>query len=216
MFQRANRHYVKWFSIIEHKLSLLFRLFSPLCAKCFFRTLSEAENQQRSNRQFWCCCLTDNQVHDHWESLDTIQRLEDINWYKKLTANDIAVRKRRTLGNGPCPALGPSGCLIRKCRPATCSTLVCEKMLYVLSKSRILTCRITGPLQVEDIVNVPDILPELCGIKNRKSVTEQDVRHYSDAVTQLRQQLASIPEEKLTSLIEEALEVYFGKGGGKK
>lgn len=89
-------------------------------------------------------------------------------------------------------------------------------MLFVLSKSRILICRITGPLQVEDIIDVPDILPELCGVKNRKPVTEQDVRHYSSAVTQLRQRFADVPEEKRTSLIEEALEAYFGKGGGKK
>jgi len=89
-------------------------------------------------------------------------------------------------------------------------------MLFVLVKSRILTCRITGPLQIEDITDAPDILPELCGIKNRRLVTEQDVRRYISAVTQLRRRLVVVAEEKRTFLIEEALEAYLGKGGGKK
>jgi len=214
MSKQLSSQYIKWFIETENELSKFFKLFSPLCSECFLHTNSQSENGERKNRQFWCCCLIDNQIHDHWESLNTIQKRFSIQWYKKL--NKDTVKKKRMPGNGPCPALGKSGCLIKKCRPVTCSTQVCEKMLYILNKAGIIKCDVNRPQQIEEIVDVPDILHILYGTKNRKVITEQDVFKYRNVLNQLKAKLSEIPKKTLTSLIKESLGVYPEKGGCKK
>lgn len=173
MLQQNNSQYVQWFSEIEHELALLFKLFSPLCEMCFSTTLEQEKTHCRKKRQSWCCCLIDNQVRDNWKPLDFIQKRNDTNWYQKITDKNADIKKGRMPGNGPCPALGKSGCLIKKCRPITCSTQVCEKMLNVLDKTGIFSNNATFALQIEDIIDVPDILPELYGLKNRKRIMEK-------------------------------------------
>ena len=216
MLRQTNSQYLKWLCGIENELSLLFRLFSPLCSDCFSLTIGQSERRERENRRFWCCCLIDNQVHDHWESLDAIQSRLDPKWYQKLKGNNSLSRIGRMPGNGPCSALGPSGCLIKKCRPITCGTQICEKMLYILSRTAVVDCLAVGPLQIEDIIDVPDILPELCGLRRGKQITERDVRKYREAIVELRQKLSVITKEERLSLVEESLSFYLKKGGLKK
>jgi len=151
-------------------------------------------------------------TNGHWESLNPIQSRFDCHWYEKLTANGCVTKKNSLPGNGPCPALGLSGCRVKKCRPATCSTQVCEKMLYVLNQSGTVACKTSSPLQIEELIGVTDIMFELCGIKNRREITASDVREYKDAVARLRTRLASVQNGNRQTLIEQALEKYLRKG----
>lgn len=213
MLLQTNSQYLKWYSGIESELSLFFKLFSPLCTECFSRTVDQVELQERSHRHHWCCCLIDNQVHDHWKPLDAIQKRQDSQWYQKLIGKGRVMKKGRMPGNGPCPALGPSGCLMKKYRPVTCNTQICEKMLYVLSRASVIKCETARPLQTEDILDVPDILPELYGMRRSRQITEQDVRKYREAIAKLRRAMEAIPEEKRLSFVAEAIAFYFQKGG---
>jgi len=212
MLRQTNSQYLQWYSGIENELSLLFKLFSPLCAECFSRTVDQVEERERSNRQFWCCCFIDNQIHDHWGPLDAIQKRQDSGWYQKLIDKGMVIKKGRVPGNGPCPALGSSGCRITKCRPVTCNTQICEKMLYVLNKAKVIECEMARPLQTEDILAVPDILPELFGMRRNKQITGQDVREYREAIVKLRHAMEAVPEERRRSFVMEAIEFYLEKG----
>ncbi len=212
--QSMNSQYIKWLVEIEGELSKFFRLFLPLCSKCFLHTDNQLEKKERRNRKFWCCCLIDNQIHDNWELINTIQKRFNTQWYKELS-KDVVVKKRMP-GNGPCPALGPSGCLIKKCRPMTCNTQVCEKMLYILNKTGMIRCEATIPLQIEEIVETPNILPILYGVKNDKSVTDQEVCEYKRVIKQLRTRFGCVPKEVRELLAEEALNFHFKIGRYKK
>ena len=216
MLYEINSQYVRWFLEIEKELEAFFRLFQFLCERCYLDTIEKVRNHQRDGRQYWCCCLIDNQVHDCWPSLDAIQKRFTTDWYQKLRQRDSLPVKARMPGNGPCPALGLSGCMIKKCRPITCTTQICEKMLYILKRLKVVILDNSQPLQIEGIISLPDILPELFGLRNRKKVSKEDVQRYKDAVIQLRKKLLSIPEKDRRLRIEESLSHYFGKGGWTK
>ena len=147
----------------EKCLSGFFRLFGNLCALCFEKTVSQiTEGNHRDKMQHWCCCLTDNQVHDNWDLLDGTQRLiSGPGWYdlvKQRSAGwQSSIPKRRLPGNGPCPALCEKGCFIAHCRPITCTTHVCEKMIFVLVSAGLSDADCYKPLQIDEIVGLPNL-----------------------------------------------------------
>ncbi len=57
-------------------------------------------------------------------------------------------------GNGPCPALGPCGCRLKKYRPITCTTQLCSKMLAVLKELGLIDAPTRSALQIEDLVTL--------------------------------------------------------------
>ena len=179
-----NSQYLKWFHEIEKALWSLFDAFGDLCSRCAVQTLSELESGQRKGRDQWCCCMIDNQVHDNWEALNAIQCRSDRRWHEKLPRQDMG---RSMPGNGPCPALGPNGCQLKKHRPITCTTQLCSKMLKELSDAKVVRCSTHHALQIEDLIKLPDILPSLYGTARKpRNVSRQEVEAYIGAVRDLR------------------------------
>ena len=128
------------FKEIEKSLWRFFRLFGNLCLLCYQETVKQVnKGKGRDNQEYWCCCIIDNQVHDNWVSLNAVQRrIGGKNWYEEIKKETNFFRSeiisRRMPGNGPCPALKETGCMIKRFRPITCTTQLCEKMLFVLSQ----------------------------------------------------------------------------------
>ena len=123
----TNSRYLKDFYEIERELWRFFALFGDLCGRCARKTLRESASGQRQARDQWCCCMIDNQVHDTWETLNPLQCRRDRGWYEKLVPLELG----RMPGNGPCPALGPTGCRLPRWRhlpmpsvspPETCAS----------------------------------------------------------------------------------------------
>ena len=180
-----NSQYLKWFHEIEKALWSLFDAFGDLCSRCAVQTLHELESGQRKGRDAWCCCMIDNQVHDNWEALNAVQTRSDRGWYDKLERLEFG--RGRMPGNGPCPALGPTGCRLKKLRPITCTTQLCSKMLKELNDSGVVRCSAHHALQIEDLMDLPDILPTLYGTAQRpRNVSRQVVEAYIAAVRDLR------------------------------
>lgn len=186
----TNSQYLKWFHQIEKSLWKLFAQFDDLCGRCAKQTLHESKTSKRNARDEWCCCMIDNQVHDNWPVLNANQNRSDRNWYKKLVPLEIG----RMPGNGPCPALGPNGCQLKKHRPITCTTQLCTKMLKALNRLNLIKCPVSRALQIEDIIKLPDILPSLYGT-NRKTekVSKEDVEEYLSTINSLRSRFSNIP-----------------------
>jgi hypothetical protein len=138
----------------EKCLSGFFKLFGNLCALCFEETVLQiTEGGHRDKMQHWCCCLTDNQVHDNWDLLDAIHRLiSGPGWYDLVKQRSegwqSSIPKRRLPGNG---------CLIAHCRPITCTTHVCEKMIFVLVSAGLSNADFSKPLQIDEIVGLPNL-----------------------------------------------------------
>ncbi len=197
----TNGRYLKWFNMIEKELWRLFALFGDLCSRCAQKTLRESAAGQRSARERWCCCMIDNQVHDNWEALNPIQLRSDRNWYEKLQRLDMG----RMPGNGPCPALGPTGCQLKKHRPITCTTQLCSQMLEVLNQLNLVKSPVHSALQIEDIIDLPDILPSLYGTRRKpRKVTQSEVDQYLVSVRNLRKRFSAIPIEKRKHAIDRA------------
>lgn len=214
MKSTLNSNYLKWYKEIEKSLWKFFRLFDNLCLLCFQNTIKQInEGGWRDNRNYWCCCIIDNQIHDNWESINTIQkRIGDENWYQKIKANTDfrnSILKRRLPGNGPCPALCEQGCLIQRFRPITCTTQVCEKMLYVLSKLEIKDVGWSKPLQIEDIIELPEILKILYGLENKQKIFRQHVIDYTNSVNGIRDKLLIVNIQDKTRVINEAINFFF-------
>ena len=184
----VNSQYLKWFNQIEKALWSLFDLFGDICSRCACGTLDSIANGERKGQDQWCCCMIDNQVHDNWEALNAIQMRFDRNWYESMRRP----KGSRSVGNGPCPALGDAGCSIKKCRPITCTTQLCSKMLVVLKQRGLINKPTHAALQIEDLIALPDILPELYGTRNGKKVTQSDVDAYISAVKSLKAKLAGV------------------------
>ena len=187
-----SSQYLRWFQEIEKSLGALFRLFSGLCGQCYSQTMAQAVSGERAKRGYWCCCVIDNQVHDHWTQLNAVQIRADRQWYQKMKIPKDHPARRRFPGNGPCPALGPQGCQISRCRPITCTTQLCEKMLYVLAEARLISGPIDSPRQIEDIISLPDILPALYGCRKNQAVTAAEVQAYLAALAEFTARLARI------------------------
>jgi Fe-S-cluster containining protein len=145
--------------------------------------------------------MIDNQVHDNWEVLNANQNRSDRNWYAKLRPLDMG----RMPGNGPCPALGPTGCQLKKHRPITCTTQLCSRMLEVLNNLNIVTCPVHSALQIEDLVELPDIMPTLYGTARKPvKVTGDDVDSYIRVIRNLREKLAAADAKRLAGAIDRA------------
>jgi hypothetical protein len=185
----ANSQYLKWFHQIEKALWSFFALFGDLCHRCAQQTIEESATGKRKRWDAWCCCMIDNQVHDNWASLNAIQTRFDRDWYDALRRP----KGMRTLGNGPCPALGAQGCLLRKCRPITCTTQLCPKMLVVLNKRGLIRTPTHTALQIEDLVALPDILPELYGTRMGRKISASDVATYLAAIRELTARFRAAP-----------------------
>ena len=196
-----NSQYLRWFHGIEKTLWSFFSLFGDLCSRCANMTLDEVASNRRAQRDNWCCCMIDNQVHDNWEALNAIQERFNRNWYEPLRRQD----RPRMPGNGPCPALGPHGRLLKKYRPITCTTQFCTKMLAVLHRLGIVKNRAQSALQIEDLIKLPDILPTLYGSDRRRSIQQTDVDAYITAVRALTARLAAIPERDRIAAIDTIL-----------
>ncbi len=134
--------------------------------------------------------MIDNQVHDNWETLDPLQSLRDRGWYEK----QVPLPLGRMPGNGPCPALGPSGCRLPRHRPITCTTQLCVKMLRVLKRLNLYAGHTDFALQIEDLLPLPDILPALYGvpIPRKAVVTRAPVDQYRLTVRRYRERLAAL------------------------
>ena len=182
----ANSQYLKWFHQIEKSLWTFFALFGDLCHKCARQTQQNAASGQRKGWDSWCCCMIDNQVHDNWESLNAIQTRFNRNWYESIRRP----KGIRTLGNGPCPALGDNGCRIKKCRPITCTTQLCSKMLVVLKAHGVIKKPTHAALQIEDLITLPDILPDLYGTRKGNKVCQQDVETYISEIENISAKFA--------------------------
>ncbi len=195
----TNSQYLKWFYQIEKELWRLFDQFDDLCSRCAVQTLSDSASGQRKGRDEWCCCMIDNQVHDNWEILNANQCRSDRNWYKKL----VSLEMGRMPGNGPCPALGPTGCQLKKHRPITCTTQLCSKMLKVLNILKLVKCSVNRALQIEDIINLPDILPALYGTNRKpRKVSREEVELYISTIKSLRKKYASLPQKQRREAID--------------
>jgi hypothetical protein len=197
----TNSRYLKWFYSIEKELWKFFDQFGDLCARCAVRTLDESACGQRKGRDLWCCCMIDNQVHDNWEALNANQIRSDRGWYEKLQPLDIG----RMPGNGPCPALGPTGCQLKKHRPITCTTQLCGQMLRVLNILGLIKCPVSRALQIEDIIELPDIMPALYGTSRKpRKVSQNEVDVYISTVRQLHKKMAALPPKMRTKAIDRA------------
>ena len=145
----ANSQYLKWFHEIEKALWGFFALFGDLCSRCARRTAAAMAAGKRKDWDGWCCCMIDNQVHDNWESLNAVQVRFNRNWYDSMRRP----KGTRTLGNGPCPALGERGCRLAKCRPITCTTQLCPQMLTILRDRGVIRQPTHTALQLEDLIS---------------------------------------------------------------
>ncbi|MFU8780260.1 MAG: hypothetical protein ACNA71_04455 [Kiritimatiellia bacterium] len=202
MRPRIHSTDLQHFHDIERALWRLFGCFGPLCGRCARKTLREHAVGDRSARVDWCCCMIDNQVHDHWDTLNPVQSHYDRKWYEKLVPLPLG----RMPGNGPCPALGEAGCRLRRCRPVTCTTQLCNKMLKVLAALDLYAGPTESARQIEEFVALPDILFALYGARrdNRK-VPVSDVQVYLDAIHGYRRRLEAVPAARLCAAIDAVL-----------
>lgn len=186
----TNSQYLRWFHELERELWRFYAQFGDLCGRCARRTLRESAASQRHQRDQWCCCMIDNQVHDNWESLNPLQCRYDGRWYEKLKP----LSPGRMPGNGPCPALGENGCRLAKLRPITCTTQLCVKMLRVLKRLGLYAGKTDAALQIEDIITLPAILPVLYGSSQKKNgnVSVSEVDQYRHSVRVLRERMATL------------------------
>jgi hypothetical protein len=193
---------LQYFHDIERELWRFFSSFDPLCGRCARKTIREHAASERANRESWCCCMIDNQIHDHWTTLDPVQSHYDRHWYTKLKPISLG----RMPGNGPCPALGPAGCRLQRCRPVTCTTQLCSKMLDVLHRLGLYQGPTVSARQIEELVSLPDILHALYGAgPARRKVTEDEVRTYRLTIRTFRQRLAVLPESQRKAAIDAVL-----------
>ncbi len=199
----TNSQNLRWFHDIERELWSFFSLFGDLCARCARRTLRESREGRRKERDQWCCCMIDNQVHDNWESLNRVQSRRARDWYAALVPLDIG----RMPGNGPCPALGPDGCRLRGHRPVTCTTQLCSKMLRVLSLLGLYDGATDAARQIEELIVLPDIMPTLYGTgKPRDHQRMPDAAgDYVGAVRQYRARMNAVPEKQRRQAIDQIL-----------
>jgi hypothetical protein len=199
----TNSQYLRWFHELERELWRFYALFGDLCGRCARRTLRESAAGQRQKRDQWCCCMIDNQVHDNWETLNPLQCRHDRGWYEKLEPLPLG----RMPGNGPCPALGPTGCRISQLRPITCTTQLCVKMLRVLKRLGLYDGATDFAMQIEDILTLPAILPVLYGSTRRKNETVSlaDVDRYRQSIRDIRGRMAALDATRRQAAIDAEL-----------
>lgn len=199
---RIHSRDLQAFHKLERSLWKLFDMFGPLCGRCARKTLREHAAGQRENRESWCCCMIDNQVHDHWDTLNPVQEHFDRKWYDRLEPLPLG----RMPGNGPCPALGSSGCRLKKCRPVTCTTQLCSKMLDVLQRVGLYRGQTSSARQIEELIPLPDILHALYRSDNKKrKVSSEEIQSYRDAVAAYRKKFAAVDAATRRAAIDAVL-----------
>lgn len=199
---RIHSRDLQHFHDIERALWRLFACFGPLCGRCARKTLREHAAGERSSREVWCCCMIDNQVHDHWDSLNPVQSHFDRRWYEKLTPLPLG----RMPGNGPCPALGAAGCRLKRCRPVTCTTQLCSKMLEVLQRLHLYQGETASARQIEDFLPLPDILFALYGAgRTPRKVSAVEVQDYLAAIRAYCNRFESVSERERRAAIDAVL-----------
>jgi hypothetical protein len=150
--------------------------------------------------------MIDNQVHDHWTTLNPIQSHFDNQWYERLTPLALG----RMPGNGPCPALGEVGCRIARCRPVTCTTQLCNKMLRVLQLLTVYDGDTSSARQIEDILPLPDILFVLYNpIRKSRKVSDAEVQQYIAVIEGYYRKIMRIPESERSDAIDTVLPPDF-------
>lgn len=204
-----NSEYLKWFKEIEKSMWAFFRLFDDLCSLCAAKTNEQAARGIRDKRKSWCCCMIDDQIHDNWQSLNSIQYRFDPKWHEKIRQETENRNIRRMPGNGPCPALGKKGCLIKQYRPITCTTQLCEKMLFVLGETSVIKKTQHAPLQIEDIISLPNILADLYGVRKNRKIKNDDVTEYINAVQRLRDRFKRVDPEFKKKLIKQSIKTFM-------
>lgn len=192
---------------LEKKMARLFRHFGDLCKHCFDHSVVALRERRDVDRRELCCCLVDNQVQDHWTTLNAAQNtMNGPNWSKKLDANDqstIDVGQRRLPGNGPCPALSCTGCILNSFRPPTCSTQLCPKMLRILNELGVITGPTAAPRQIEEVAGIKSPLNGLFGI-NKATATAADIDRFSTAIEDLDRQCRELPPAQWTAAVQRA------------
>lgn len=187
---RIHSRDLQQFHRIERSLWRLFHVFGDLCSRCAEKTLREHAQGDRSARQDWGCCMIDNQVHDHWTTLNPIQSHYDRNWYDRLEPISLG----KMPGNGPCPALGMKGCRIARCRPVTCTTQLCNKMLKVLKHWNVYNGETAYARQIEDFLDLPDILFALYEQdKKKRKVSDAEIAEYVKVIETYYRKIMRIP-----------------------
>jgi hypothetical protein len=204
-----NSEYLKWFKEIEKNLWAFFRLFGDICSLCAGKTCNQAAKRIRGKRKSWCCCMIDDQIHDNWQPLNLIQCRIDPKWYEKIRQETGDLKIRRMPGNGPCPALGISGCIIEQYRPITCTTQLCEKMLFVLGEVGIIKKAQHAPLQIEDIISLPNILTDLYGVHRGRKIKREEVVEYIKGVRQLRDRFSQTDLKTKEKLIVQSIKIFM-------
>jgi hypothetical protein len=199
----TNSRYLQDFYQIERELWRLFALFGDLCGRCARKTLHESASGQRAARDQWCCCMIDNQVHDNWQTLNPLQCRRDRTWYEKLEPLEMG----RMPGNGPCPALGEKGCRLPRWRPITCTTQLCTKMLEVLNHTGLYNGPTAFARQIEDIRELPDILPTLYGSAKRETrkVSRDEVTQYLATIRDYREAFKAVGDANRQKAIDAVL-----------
>ena len=203
-----NSQYLKWFKEIESELWSFFRLFEDICGQCYNYTINQAEGHAGRDISNWCCCLTDNQLHDNWDCLNPLQKTIDSKWYEKLKGKGVELGRCRMPNNGPCPALGRQGCLLGHFRTISCTTQICGKMMEMMKRLKVIDNYKRAPLQIEDIIPLPVILPILYGIKPGK-VDESQVKEYLRSLRDLKKKMKAIDQKERKKIVDEVMADYL-------
>lgn len=196
---------------LEKQMAKLFRHFGDLCKHCFDTSVVALRERHDVDRRELCCCLVDNQVQDHWQTLNAAQTaMSGPNWSRQLEANDqstIDVGRRRLPGNGPCPALSCTGCILNSFRPPTCSTQLCPKMLRILNELGVVAGPTSSPRQIEEIADITSPLNALFGL-NKTTATAAEIDRFSQAIDDLDRDCRQIPPEQWAAAIQRSKEHF--------
>jgi hypothetical protein len=184
---------LKKFQEMEKMLKRFFSLFEDLCAHCFTESMGAISSGIRPHK-YMCCCLVDNQVHDHWQSLSKAQEMMNgPNWARVIEQNSFTTGKRRMPNNGPCKALCERGCLLSCMRPPSCSTLVCSHMVRILVDLKLYQDPKHGEdCEVDELLGVQSPLDAMYGIKPGNTSSDQ----YVSALRALIEGMKATPEEQ--------------------
>ncbi len=207
---------LKKFREIENMLKRFFSLFEDLCAHCFTESMGAISSGVRPHKDM-CCCLVDNQAHDHWQSLAKAQEMTNgPNWAKAIEQNGFTTGKRRMPNNGPCKALCNRGCLLSCMRPPSCSTLVCSHMVRVLVDLKLCqNPKHGGNCEIDELLGVQSPLDAMYGIKSGNASSDQ----YVNALRALIERMKAIPEGQRRAAISQSktqMSQSIHNGGGRR
>jgi|GEM_PF-1496461 len=184
---------------LEQKLIRVFRHFDGLCKHCFDDSVTALRDHRNVDPDDLCCCLVDNQVQDHWRTTNAAQTAAHGSRWNKVLADKetdwLNVGRRRLPGNGPCPALSCSGCILKDFRPPTCSTQLCPKMLRILNNLKIVTGPTTAPRQLEELGGVPSPLNAMFGLPGPKA-TPKSIAQFAHWLDEFDARCLAIPKDR--------------------